>query len=1684
MDHEPPPLTRAALLRSSAPVSSSSSSLLPPRDQQKGGWADEGVGGDDLVMQVVSWHAVDEAVDDGEDDDDDGEEEGEKSGGDGGKGRALGEFGAEARASRYVIRAFGVTRAGRSVALTIRGYTPFFYVKVPAEAPWGGRGASSAARAGLVRAVEEAGRALGANGVKLFNKVDFWGFTNGAMAPFLRVSFGSLKGMRMMAGSLRKRPVRVPGIAQQASLALYEDNIDPLLRFFHIRELVPAGWVRVAAADVRPLRGSTASTCQRDLECDWTRVCVDRSLANDTAPFVVASFDIECNSSHGDFPVAIKDYSKLALDLRHAWEHGGIRELGTAEAGHAAKVALVDCMRRAFGMPTACCDEEEGGASAEAGPAATGKGEPQKKKRPPPRVGRVFTKVAPLPPADLDRIERLLQRHVDTVYDILRGAMPGTRTAGGAAAGGRGAGRGAGGWSKAGAVGGGRGGRGGDGGRGEEDGGDDEAAEDGGPLARLAGVLNSMFNKRYPVRGDEVIQIGTTVHLYGDRDCRARCVYTLGGCQPFGDGDVIVRSFDSEADMLLAWVELMRAIDPDVITGYNINGFDQAYLYNRACDLLGGVEACEARFCRLGRLEGVPSKYVEQQLSSSALGDNLLRYLDMHGRVLVDIMKVVQRDHKLDSYKLDHVAGHFMGLHKNDVSPNDIFRLQRGSDADRAVIAEYCVQDCALCNQLLMKLEIMANNIGMANVCSVPLSFIFMRGQGVKIFSLVASQCRADGFVVPARRLAEGAAAEEDSYEGAIVLEPQSGMYLDVPVSVLDYNSLYPSSMISENLSHDSIVLDPRYDDLPGVEYVTITYDILHEGEKVGEQRCRFAQPNASNGRRAVLPRILEHLLRQRKLTRKRMTHRAAVRASTGETLAVGAWDEAARTLTPEATAASTPPFTLPAPGSEGHDPDVELRPAHNPFQLAVLDGLQNAFKVTANSLYGQMGARTSPLYLKQVAACTTAVGRMMILKAKEYVESEAVGGRVIYGDSVVGATPVLVRTTHGGAPSSVSYERIDRLASKLGGGAWRPLRADAKEACELVGVEVWSDAGWTAVSRVIRHALAPHKRVVCVATPHGIVHVTDDHSLLRADGAPVACAHLVPGDALLHAPVSLALPAAGAAALPDNDGRKHVLSAPENADALWQAIGLARALGAMLGERHARARRRCKAIRGDDNGCDDDGCDYDGVPACVLSSPHHDVRVAFWRGLVASPACVRYGQSGLVTVALTSMLAGAGVYAIAQAVEPTRSVTLCKLDGDAVAVYVGQTVVEGDEGVAGRRSGRIVEMRPCCEGGGEHVYDLTTESSHFSAGAGDLVVHNTDSIFVVFKHPQMHDPMHPRSTQSDAPEAAGAAAGAIEGVKAKKGAAIVNKTHANYRELLASSIRQGQAASRGIAPLLRAPHNLEYEKTMFPFVLLSKKRYVGLLYEDDPDATPKQKSMGIVLKRRDNAPIVKTIYGGIIDIILKQRNVRAAVEFLRVSLKDLVEGRVSVDELVITKALRGHYKNPTQIAHWVLAQRMYERDPGSAPQVNDRIPYVFVEPTAAAMQRARASTSAQMLQGDRIEHVQHVRDKGLRPDVKFYITNQITKPIVQLLALALEQLQGYKVNAAVSGPRALADLVAAKNGDRDKAKERLATLREREVEALLFKPALAHPNIRQSDNRRTGQREIDALLRPRKGLL
>jgi uncharacterized phage infection (PIP) family protein YhgE len=170
--------------------------------------------------------------------------------------------------------------------------------------------------------------------------------------------------------------------------------------------------------------------------------------------------------------------------------------------------------------------------------------------------------------------------------------------------------------------------------------------------------------------------------------------------------------------------------------------------------------------------------------------------------------------------------------------------------------------------QLLEKLQVLNANIGMANVCSVPLSYIFMRGQGVKIFSLVSKKCRDLDHLIP-KLIVKNKPLEDDKfkkikknnsdsdsdeekvgYEGATVFPPVTGVHYE-PIPVLDYASLYPRSMIYINISHECYVNKPEYDNLPDYTYETVTYN-NNDGTTT---TCRFAKK--SDGTKGVLCLIL-----------------------------------------------------------------------------------------------------------------------------------------------------------------------------------------------------------------------------------------------------------------------------------------------------------------------------------------------------------------------------------------------------------------------------------------------------------------------------------------------------------------------------------------------------------------------------------------------------------------------------------------------------------------------------------------------------------------------------------------------------------------------------------------------------------------------------------------------------------
>ena len=1295
-----------------------------------------------------------------------------------------------ADANEFRIQMFGINEQGETCSIFVDDYHPFFYVKV-------GEHWTNTTKSAFIRDIKNNLKSkyyensILADKCEIVEKRKLYGFDGGKNHKFVLIVFKNTTVMNRVknlwfhdiytARDGKTRALKPDGyVFANTNTQIYEANIPPILRFFHIQKISPSGWVTFSAKKTR-LIGKYTTSCQYEYRLSFEDI-IPQNEKETVVPYKICSFDIEASSSHGDFPIPVKSYKKLASNIVDAViaKHAGGDEITDDELTHIIYTAFQYSYQSRAKYPG---------------------------------IETIYPKRRPKE-ADMARLCRLVLskelRHLikqevvaqeNTIEQIfLQMAATAKEEAAKAAE------------SKADA----------DAADSDDDDSDDDndaadtdrydndevskpkagaaSAASATTAADLSVKFTTLLNNRkhareerikivsdtlgsvFPkVEGDKVTFIGSTFVKYGQNGNRPylnNCV-VLDTCDNIHDEvpNSEIESYTTEADVLLAWTRLIQKENPDIIIGYNIFGFDYQFMFRRAVET-----GCYEEFLKLSRNRdelcanagggagGGAGGYInpnteitadnvgiEQTKIALASGQYDLHYIKMTGRLQVDVYNYLRRDFNLSSYKLDDVSSYFIGdavksveydantdttrvysgnllgleagnfvkfeqtnhstdlykeghkfkvgglapaggggyftvqgcatpdmktmvrwgLAKDDVSPQDIFRMTNEGPRERAVIAKYCIQDCNLVHHLMSKIDILTGYTEMAKICSVPISFLVMRGQGIKLTSYVAMKCREKNTLMPVIDKDRS----ESGYEGAIVLPPKCGLYLDNPVACNDYSSLYPSSMISENLSHDSKVWtkeydlagelvretgEAEYDNLPGYKYVDITYDTYKWTRpksstrtaaaavkvKCGTKVCRFAQ--FPEGEKGIMPAILEELLIARKTTRK---------------LAEKQTDS---------------------------------------FMANILDKRQLGYKVTANSLYGQCGAKTSTFYEVDVAASTTATGRKLLTYARRVVEEA-------YGD-------ILLPTSH------PKYPMVQSNAKYIYGD---------------------TDSVFFTFN---------------LATPEGV------------------------------------------------------------------------------------------PIRGKD------------------------------------------------------------------AIEIT--IELAKQVGD--------------------------------------------YSSKF----------------------------------------------------------------------------------------LKAPHGWVYEKTICPFALLRKKGYVGVYYEQNPNKG-KLKSMGIVLKRRDNAPIVKEIYGGIIDILMKEQNVDRAITFLCEKLQYMVDQKCPIDKLIITKSLRSDYKNPAQIAHKVLADRMGVRDPGNKPNTGDRIPYAYIH-----------NDTKGALQGDKIEHPDYIHAKKLQLNYSFYITNQIMKPVQQLFALVLEQLPAFQKKKG----RFLdaVETVASTIDDPVKREKKITEMRHKEVKSLLFDEFLV-----KADNLNKGNRAI-----------
>jgi DNA polymerase delta subunit 1 len=443
---------------------------------------------------------------------------------------------------------------------------------------------------------------------------------------------------------------------------------------------------------------------------------------------------------------------------------------------------------------------------------------------------------------------------------------------------------------------------------------------------------------------DIITQIGTSLYKFGTKE-KIKHVVTIkspidNDCDPVDC--IIIEQYDSEKELIIGWVKFILKTDPDILVQYNGYDFDWKYVCARAKVL--GIEYILEN---LSRVESKRAYLHEDQLNTSAYGDNTMKYLKMFGVTQFDLMFLIKKEHKLESYKLNSVAEHFTGEKKDDLSPADLFNFNTSTKDKIALVVKYCAQDTWLLIELMLKLNIVTNMIGMANITMVPMQYIELRGQQIRVHTQIAYETKKENFLIPAVDYKPKDSEEEDEkFTGATVLNAQKGAHFE-PIAGLDFASLYPSIMIAHNYDYSTIVENREFDNLAGVEYEDVTWeeetDSLDEDDNPNMKTItvRFVQ-----NQKGIMPKILERLWKERKAVRKIM-----------------------KTL----------------------DPNSNMYAVHNGVQLAI--------KVSMNSIYGFTGAKYGRLPNKKIAAAVTACGRSMIAHSKSCAE-QWYDCEVVYGDT------------------------------------------------------------------------------------------------------------------------------------------------------------------------------------------------------------------------------------------------------------------------------------------------------------------------------------------------------------------------------------------------------------------------------------------------------------------------------------------------------------------------------------------------------------------------------------------------------------------------------------------------------------------------------------------------------------
>lgn len=258
-----------------------------------------------------------------------------------------------------------------------------------------------------------------------------------------------------------------------------------------------------------------------------------------------------------------------------------------------------------------------------------------------------------------------------------------------------------------------------------------------------------------------------------------------------------VESVGSEEGLLERFIEIVNNQDPDVIVGYNTDEFDFDVLRERCED--HGLELAIGRtdqrvtFQRRGRFQGAK---VEGRA-----------HLDLYAFVST----VLSMTMDTETLTLDAVAEEVLGKQKEDMHWEDIKSAWRNQER-LDELAQYALRDSELAYELAASIVPQINSL--SALIGLPPFDTCRTSYGQLVENFMLREAAQRDILVPNRPSQRriGERHSQADYLGGFVYEPEEGLHEDI--GIFDFRSLYPTIILSHNISPDTLARESCDDEL------------------------------------------------------------------------------------------------------------------------------------------------------------------------------------------------------------------------------------------------------------------------------------------------------------------------------------------------------------------------------------------------------------------------------------------------------------------------------------------------------------------------------------------------------------------------------------------------------------------------------------------------------------------------------------------------------------------------------------------------------------------------------------------------------------------------------------------------------------------------------------------------------